>query len=42
MNKSNKDLANLKLNGKDYDFDVHKGTIGPDVVDISKLYSESG
>ena len=42
MNKNNKDLANLKLNGKDYDFDIHKGTIGPDVVDISKLYSESG
>ena len=42
MNKNNKDLANLKLNGKDYDFDIHNGTIGPDVVDISKLYSESG
>ncbi len=42
MNENNKDLANLKLNGKDYDFDIHKGSIGPDVVDISKLYSESG
>ena len=37
-----KEKANLKLNGGLYDFDVHEGTIGPDVLDISKLYAQSG
>ena len=37
-----KEKANLKLNGDLYDFDVHEGTIGPDVLDISKLYAQSG
>ena len=37
-----KEKANLKLNGALYDFDVHEGTIGPDVLDISKLYAQSG
>ena len=37
-----KEKANLKMNGDLYDFDVHEGTIGPDVLDISKLYAQSG
>ena len=37
-----KEKANLKMNGNLYDFDVHEGTIGPDVLDISKLYAQSG
>ncbi len=37
-----KEKANLKINDNLYDFDVHEGTIGPDVLDISKLYAQSG
>ena len=37
-----KEKANLKMNENLYDFDVHEGTIGPDVLDISKLYAQSG
>ena len=29
-------------NGKTYDLDVLKGTSGPDVIDVRKLYSETG
>ncbi|MEJ8574623.1 citrate synthase [Microbaculum marinum] len=32
------EAATLQLGGKGYDFPVLPGTIGPDVVDISKLY----
>jgi citrate synthase len=28
--------------GKTYDLDVLKGTTGPDVIDVRKLYSETG
>jgi citrate synthase len=34
--------ANLSAGGKDYEFSVLKGSIGPDVVDIRKLYGQSG
>ena len=37
-----KEKADLKLNGDLYNFDVHEGTIGQDVLDISKLYAQSG
>ena len=37
-----KEKANLNMHGNLYDFDVHEGTIGPDVLDISKLYAQSG
>ena len=37
-----KEKANLKMNDNLYDFNVHEGTIGPDVLDISKLYAQSG
>jgi citrate synthase len=33
--------ATLTLDGKAHDFPVQKGTIGPDVVDITKLYSQT-
>ncbi len=42
MNNKNNDNAKLDLNGENINFNVHEGTIGPDVIDISKLYSESG
>lgn len=38
----NSDTAKLELRGKTYEFPVRKGTIGPDVVDISKFYAETG
>ena len=37
-----KEKADLKLNGDLYNFEVHEGAIGPDVLDISKLYAQSG
>ena len=33
--------ATLTLDGKAYEFPVHKGTIGPEVVDIGKLYAQT-
>ncbi len=33
--------ATLTLDGTAYDFPVHSGTIGPDVIDIGKLYSQT-
>jgi citrate synthase len=37
---SNK-VAKLELDGKTYDLPVHKPTLGPDVLDIRKLYGEA-
>ena len=34
--------ATLTLNGQNYEFPVYSGTVGPDVVDISTLYSKAG
>jgi citrate synthase len=34
-------VAKLSLDGKTYDLPVHKPTVGPDVLDIRKLYSEA-
>ncbi|AKM11658.1 citrate synthase [Croceicoccus naphthovorans] len=34
--------ANLNVAGSDYDFPVKSGTIGPDVVDIGKMYGRTG
>ncbi|WP_298852871.1 citrate synthase, partial [uncultured Sphingomonas sp.] len=34
--------AKLALNGKDMDLPVMAGSVGPDVVDIRKLYGQSG
>ncbi len=34
--------AKLSVNGNEYDYAVASGSCGPDVVDIRKLYSETG
>ncbi len=34
--------ARLSVGGKDIDLPIRKGTIGPDVIDISTLYKNSG
>jgi citrate synthase len=34
-------VAKLELDGKSYDLPVHKPTLGPDVLDIRKLYGEA-
>jgi len=34
-------VAKLSLDGKTYDLPVHKPTLGPDVLDIRKLYAEA-
>lgn len=34
--------ATLSFNGKTADFPVYSGTIGPDVIDITKLYGQTG
>ncbi|SDW24197.1 citrate synthase [Albimonas donghaensis] len=33
--------ATLALDGKNYDFPIYSGTLGPDVVDIGKLYAQA-
>jgi citrate synthase len=39
---SNSKTATLTVGNKTYDFPVLSGTVGPDVVDIAKLYAQSG
>ncbi|HRN83766.1 MAG TPA: citrate synthase [Hyphomicrobium sp.] len=34
--------AELELDGRNVSFDVRRGSIGPDVIDIGKLYRETG
>jgi citrate synthase len=34
--------AKLELAGKTHEFKVRSGTIGPDVIDIGKLYAQTG
>jgi citrate synthase len=34
-------IAKLQLNGATYDLPVHKPTLGPDVLDIRKLYTDA-
>ena len=36
------DAAKLSLDGKDFEYPVLTGTIGPDVVDIRKMYGQTG
>ncbi|MGY6633275.1 MAG: citrate synthase [Alkalilacustris sp.] len=38
----NKSKATLNIRGKTVDLPMHSPTVGPDVVDIRKLYSEGG
>src|SRR5688500_15780985 len=40
--KAMTDTAKLTIGDKMLDCPVHKGTIGPEVVDIRKLYAQSG
>ncbi|HEX8655367.1 MAG TPA: citrate synthase, partial [Allosphingosinicella sp.] len=35
------DKATLSLGGQDYGYDILSGSVGPDVVDIRKLYAET-
>ena len=42
MSDKNSENAKLTVNNEDLDYNVDKGSIGPDVIDISKLYSETG
>ena len=39
---SAKKTGTLTVGNNNWDMPVYPGTIGPDVVDISKLYSQSG
>ena len=36
-----KKSATLSLNGKSFDLPIHSPTLGPDVLDIRKLYAEA-
>jgi citrate synthase len=36
------DKAKLSLDGKEYEYDAISGSVGPDVVDIRKLYGQAG
>ncbi|MEQ1717885.1 MAG: citrate synthase [Hyphomicrobium sp.] len=35
-------MANLKVEGKSVDLEVRSGSIGPDVIDVARLYKETG
>ncbi|MBL6846299.1 MAG: citrate synthase [Planktomarina sp.] len=41
MKKVSDSFAQLTVNGKTYNLPVHSPTVGPDVLDIQKLYSEA-
>ena len=38
----NQKSATLTLDGKTYEFPVYEGSVGPDVIDISSLYKDTG
>tara|TARA_X000000368_G_scaffold413409_1_gene401399 strand:+ start:172 stop:1500 length:1329 start_codon:yes stop_codon:yes gene_type:complete len=40
--KSNKNIAKLTINSKTYSLPIHKASEGNDVINISKLFSDSG
>ena len=40
--KTNTKKATLTVEGKTVDFPVLSGTVGPDVIDIGKLYAQTG
>src|SRR5262249_6312438 len=40
--KSNNKTATLTVGNKSYDFPILSGTVGPDVIDIAKLYAQAG
>ena len=42
MSDKSSENAKLKLDNNEIDYNIAEGTIGPDVIDISKLYSDTG
>ncbi|MEM1314339.1 MAG: citrate (Si)-synthase, partial [Pseudomonadota bacterium] len=42
MPKDSGRTATLSIDGKDYEFPIYSGSIGPDVIDIGKLYAQTG
>ena len=42
MSDKNSENAKLKLDNNEINYNIAEGTIGPDVIDISKLYSDTG
>ena len=42
MSDKSSENSKLKLNNNEIDYNIAEGTIGPDVIDISKLYSDTG
>ena len=40
--KTNTKNATMTVDGKSFDFPILSGTVGPDVIDIGKLYAQSG
>ncbi len=34
--------SKLSIGSEDFNFDIHSGSVGPDVIDISKLYAQTG
>lgn len=40
--KSTGEIATLTVGGKSYDYEVMGGSVGPKVIDIRKLYSDTG
>ena len=42
MSDKSSENAKLKINNNEIDYNIAEGTIGPDVIDISKLYSDTG
>ena len=40
--KSSNKTATLTVGNKTYDFPILSGTVGPDVIDIDKLYAQAG
>ena len=42
MDATNAKTATLTVGNKTYDFPILSGTVGPEVIDIGKLYAQSG
>tara|TARA_B100000214_G_scaffold79742_1_gene53892 strand:- start:1786 stop:3084 length:1299 start_codon:yes stop_codon:yes gene_type:complete len=42
MSDKSSENAKLKIDNNEIDYNIAEGTIGPDVIDISKLYSDTG
>ena len=40
--KAAEETARLTVGNDSWDFKVHKGTVGPDVIDIASLYGQTG